>query len=335
MVRDGSSGNDRQPPAEPARGAAGGSPVNPGPPPNLTHELAQLLAASIAQNQAAGRGMPTGADLASLASLVSAASGQRTLAPVFRDGLSALAYKAPHGTEGAGPQQDDGAADDEPMPIPSTWRQPSRHDEDRWLRQQMGAALLGLLAGLMIVVPAVLWLSGWLGPSRGKPPAEGQPMAVAASAVTGEARPTEVKTVKVQVRPVDTAAQYVTGSIDRPAAQAAPPEPAAPPAARVAEAKPTEARAAEPRSALDELLANAARRIEAGDVTGAREVLAGSEAGVQGPAVFALAETYDPNMLAAWGTRGVGSDVARARALYAKALNMGVARAQSRLDALR
>jgi TPR repeat protein len=40
-------------------------------------------------------------------------------------------------------------------------------------------------------------------------------------------------------------------------------------------------------------------------------------------------------MLAAWGSRGVSADVARARALYRKALNLGVANAQHRLDALR
>ena len=53
---------------------------------NLTQELAQLLAASIAQNQAnrARGGVPTNAELTSLANLVSAAAAhQRTLAPVF------------------------------------------------------------------------------------------------------------------------------------------------------------------------------------------------------------------------------------------------------------
>ena len=38
-----------------------------------------------------------------------------------------------------------------------------------WYRQQMGAALLGLAAGLMIVVPAVLWMSGWFEPHKSKP----------------------------------------------------------------------------------------------------------------------------------------------------------------------
>ena len=60
-----------------------------------------------------------------------------------------------------------------------------------------------------------------------------------------------------------------------------------------------------------------------------------AEDGEQGAVSFALAETYDPNMLAAWGTRGVTADPAKARALYQKAFDLGMARAQYRLDALR
>ena len=113
---------------------------------NLT-ELAQLLAASIAQSQAGkGRtGIPTNADLTSLANLVSAAQGQRTLAPVFKDGLSSLSYSQARPAQGAAqaPLDIGHHHDDEPMPIPSTWRQPMAHDEERWLRQQMGAAVRG------------------------------------------------------------------------------------------------------------------------------------------------------------------------------------------------
>ena len=231
--------------------------------------------------------------------------------------------------------------DDEPMPIPSTWRRPAAHDEDRWVRHQMGAAALGLVAGLMIVVPTVLWLSGWFDPQKANKPAAVARVAAASSdaKVAADApavRPADapvVRAVKVQVRPVDkppeAAQQYVTGSIEpRSAVQAAlPVEPAAAAAA---------ARLIEPNKArLEELLAQAAQRIEGGDVAGAREVLAGADDGAQGPVTFALAETYDPNMLAAWGSRGIVADVAKARALYRKAASLGVARAQSRLEALK
>jgi len=89
------------------------------------------------------------------------------------------------------------------------------------------------------------------------------------------------------------------------------------------------------QSRAEEVLAQAARRIESGDIAGARDLLAGSEVQSVGQASFALAETYDPNMLAAWGSRGVAADVAKAKALYRKALNLGVSNAQSRIDALK
>ena len=164
MVKDVSSESDhrRPPPTDSASPDTHGQAPQPlaG---NLTHELAQLLAASIAQSQASRShgGVPTNAELTSLANLISAVSAQRTLAPVFKDGLSALSYTQPRpapasARETAAAPPLELGHDDEPMPIPSTWRQPAPQDDDRWFRQQIGAAALGLIAGLMIVVPAVL-----------------------------------------------------------------------------------------------------------------------------------------------------------------------------------
>ena len=102
------------------------------------------------------------------------------------------------------------------MPIPSTWRQPTYSDEERWYRQPMGAALLGLGAGLMIVVPTVLWLSGWLEPRKAKPGTITHVAATATAAIV-DLRAAEVRTMKVQVLPMEKlpeAAQYVTGSIE-------------------------------------------------------------------------------------------------------------------------
>jgi len=140
---------------------------------NLTQELAQLLAASIAQGQSGKRppgSAATGSELASLAALVSASQNQRAQ-PSYRDGLSSLSYARPAHSPAPPPPAAvpvsaasgmlvSEAHDDEPMPIPSTWRQPVLSDDDRWYRQQLGAAALGLIAGLIVVVPAVLWLSG-------------------------------------------------------------------------------------------------------------------------------------------------------------------------------
>jgi len=89
------------------------------------------------------------------------------------------------------------------------------------------------------------------------------------------------------------------------------------------------------KARIDSVLAQAAQRIDSGDIAGAREMLTGAGDGGQGEVSFALAETYDPDMLAAWGTRGVTADAAKARALYHKAFDLGVAQAEKRLDGLR
>jgi hypothetical protein len=348
MVRDESSANGQN--AEPESGTpqapqnthprAPETPLGTG---NLTQELAQLLAATIAHNQAqrgAAGGVPTGADLASLASLMTAASQHRSMSPTFKDGLSALSYnqqsynQQPHGHHshsGAVELREPHHHDDEPMPIPSTWRQPVVNDTDRWFRQQMGAAALGLAAGLMIVVPTVLWLSGWIGTK--------QKVATGpASSVAEFTKPSEVKTVKVQVRPVDrsseTASQFTTGNVSAEVPRK-PEPPAIIATARVPEPVVPKAPEVSQPSRAEQVLAQAARRIESGDIAGARELLGSADVQTVGQASFALAETYDPNMLAAWGTRGAVADVAKARALYAKALNLGVGKAMVRLEGLK
>jgi hypothetical protein len=328
MVSDASSGDGRRADLErdkvPVKGADG---VHPRSTADLTHELAQLLAATIAQRQISN-GLPATSppplDLAGLS------VNQRILEPTFRDGLSALSYKTPRGTSLV--PSVDLNADDEPMPIPSTWREPAQTD-DRWLRQQMGATLLGLCAGLLVVVPIVLWLSGWLGEAaqKSRPQRSAEP-----SLQPIEPRGNEVKTVKVQVRPVErtppTATQYVTSSIE--ARVAGEPQRSVEPVSLPVARAPEPPVRPEPARQVDDRLAEARQRIESGDVSGARDILSAVEGTAPGPISFALAETYDPNMLAAWGTRGAIADVARARALYHKSLAFGMARAHARLEAL-
>jgi len=284
---------------------------------NLTQELAQLLAASISQGQSGRRPLgaaATGSELASLAALVSASQSQRS--QPFKDGLSSLSYARPAQSPAPAPTPVLAPApasllvsephDDEPMPIPSTWRQPMLSDDDRWYRQQLGAAALGLVAGLIVVVPAVLWLSGWLGGPQTK---SSRPQVADQPAV----KIAEVKAVKVQVASTDS----------RPKVEL-PPAPVLAPRLEPA------------RSRADDLLAQARRRIEGGDILGAREILQAAETAASGPMTFMLAETYDPNMLAAWGTRqrNIADDM-RARSLYQKARDLGDDRAQQRLDWLR
>jgi TPR repeat protein len=83
------------------------------------------------------------------------------------------------------------------------------------------------------------------------------------------------------------------------------------------------------------LMARASLLLSQGNVGTARIVLERAAETGSAPALFALAETYDPTTLAAWGTFGTQGDVAKARELYAKALASGVLEAKDRLNALR
>lgn len=310
---------------------SGTEPVAPVTPSNLTQELAHLLAASIAQTQAA-RGSagaaPTGADLASLASLMASAQATRQPLPPFRDELSSLNYPRPTASQPAlaplsqpayvptGSVQRDiehAHHDDEPMPIPSTWREPAMHDDERPFMKQLGAAALGLAAGLLVIVPAVLWLTGTIGAQRAK--FTGSDVAASRSG--------DIKTVRT--RPMESA----TFNPNEVLASAPVPE-----VQPLSAASMTKAPVADASQQIEMVLVQARQRVEGGDVQGARELLNG-EGNPSAPLLFALAETYDPNMLAAWGSRGVSADVQRARSLYAKALDLGFGRAMARLDALR
>jgi len=197
------------------------------------------------------------------------------------------------------------------MPIPATWRQPWAQDDDRWFRQQMCAAVLGLIAGLMIVVPAVLWLSGFFNSQRSVTAVAREVPAAAVARTAHEKGLDGFKPVRVPMRLSDPA---------RPAQKS--------PEGVPQIVDPDQTR-------IEGVLAQAVQRIESGDVGGAREMLADVDGGGQGRVSFALAETFDPNMLAAWGTRGVAADADKARALYQKAFDLGVAQAQDRLEALR
>ena len=84
-----------------------------------------------------------------------------------------------------------------------------------------------------------------------------------------------------------------------------------------------------------ELVKESKRMIERGNIAAARALLEPAAAAGEAAAVMALAETFDPNMLAAWGARGQTADPRAARKLYAKAHSAGIAGARQRLDALK
>lgn len=83
------------------------------------------------------------------------------------------------------------------------------------------------------------------------------------------------------------------------------------------------------------LIQHAERMIAAGNVPAARELLGRAALSGDTASRFALAETFDPIVLAAWGIKGVSADPSTARLLYAQALAAGDRRAERRLAALR
>ncbi|SEP46478.1 hypothetical protein SAMN02990966_06641 [Rhodospirillales bacterium URHD0017] len=109
------------------------------------------------------------------------------------------------------------------------------------------------------------------------------------------------------------------------------PEPV-PPAAEATSDKPPAEKA---DSDVMRLLSRANLLVAQGDIGAARVVLEHAAGFGSAPALFALAETFDPAVLTAWGTLGTQGDTARAGDLYAKALAGGVAAAKDRLAGLR
>jgi hypothetical protein len=88
-------------------------------------------------------------------------------------------------------------------------------------------------------------------------------------------------------------------------------------------------------SEVQRLMSRASLLLAQGDIGAARLVLERAADTGSAPALFALAETFDPAVLSAWGTVGTQGDTARAGELYAKALAGGIVAAKDRLASLR
>jgi len=82
------------------------------------------------------------------------------------------------------------------------------------------------------------------------------------------------------------------------------------------------------------LIARASALIGQGDIGAARTVLERATETGSAQASFMLAETYDPGVLSAWGTKGTRGEVTKARELYARAYAGGIPEAKTRVEAL-
>ncbi|MDX2158125.1 MAG: hypothetical protein SFW09_16615 [Hyphomicrobiaceae bacterium] len=182
----------------------------------------------------------------------------------------------------------------------------------------MGGA--GFAGGLVLVVPLVLAVTGkggpetWLSLTRTTPTdtpgaltagAGALPSLVSAPRLT--ARTTEQPIID-SVQPVHAARKPVTAVVPAVSARSA--------------------------TAEDDLTIAKAMILE-GNVVGARKLLSSPSNVERNEALFMMAETYDPNVLAALGITGVMAETATARRLYEAAAVRGNGAAEQRLQALR
>lgn len=162
------------------------------------------------------------------------------------------------------------------------------------IRYQLAMGLLGFIGGLVVIIPLVLWSA--------KPPfASAQ--ADAAGSIHG---PALVSVPTIAMR--DETASGKGSEMSVATARAG--------------------------SASNDLVEVARRLIRSGDILAARQMLEQPELSQSGQALFMLAETYDPNVLAALGAVSVRAETPMARQYYEAALSQGVVAAAPRLEAL-
>lgn len=220
----------------------------------------------------------------------------------MRNDRDLLALIAKAEGRAANPSLADGDAADAPMPIPSTWLNPPREEPASWRTRQVLGAAIGLGLGLVVIAPVLIWtMPGPAGPAR--PHVNHARQASPAAEMQG----------LIAVASSDPSWQ-MSGK-----------------AAADAGAAPADA-GEDPAQAI--LLARSELLASTGDLAGARQLLRESSDPSRAAIVFALAETFDPNMLAAWGLRNALADAGQARGLYEQALAKGVERARARLEAL-
>ncbi|MGE0701391.1 MAG: hypothetical protein AB7O57_20005 [Hyphomicrobiaceae bacterium] len=183
-------------------------------------------------------------------------------------------------------------------------------------RYQVAMGFLGFVAGLVLVIPVVLYsaasrngATAWLG----------TPTGLKEASRSDAAHPSLVQVPTLMGRELaqPVAAFQTVPSAAGEATQDSAPHvamPAHPPAA--------------------EQLEEARRLIRSGEIMAARALLSQSHLAGLGEAHFMLAETYDPNVLAALGSNGVEAETATARQHYEAALANGVTTAAMRLEAL-
>ena len=210
--------------------------------------------------------------------------------------------------------------------------------------KKRGSGLMAALAGgLMIVGVVTLALIGTVAFRSFSGPGDQDARGAAVSAPAQNVRPAVndgaaavAATVQKAAAPDREALARVAAekalaeSLTRKAALAPAQAANAPPAAAPAPPKPGIVSSVEARAHV----ARAATMFHEGDVSGARLLLDRAVRGGDPAAAFALAETWDPNVLAALNVRGVRGDKEKARTLYTQALDGGLGEARARIAGL-
>jgi hypothetical protein len=202
------------------------------------------------------------------------------------------------------------------------------------------AALVGFGLGLVMLVPIGIGMSSLL-PDRGALPIEATAAALVQSSVTTTVAYEEVgiRTTRAATHTIVPATDLepatpppVLTEISPPAVSPVEPKPAVvPPVPKIAVAR-VESKPVEPPK--PDRLVEAKALAAGGDIEAARTLLKPLAADNNPAALLMLAETFDPNMLAAWSARGTAADPDLARTLYKRALAQGEIKARQRLEGL-
>jgi hypothetical protein len=208
---------------------------------------------------------------------------------------------------------------DETVSLATAIRRQSQRFEraDAW-RYHGLMALAGFAAGSCLVLPLAAWLAGAFTAATSQ--TTGPALGVVRTLASGLSTPS----------PALVSAPRLTDRIDRADAG----ESGLGVVPVDATADPSRS-GRQTQAAAEDTLAAARVLFRDGDVLRARKILGSADMTARGEAVFMLAETFDPNVLAALGITGVMAETEVARRLYARARELGVAAAAQRIDALR
>ncbi len=172
------------------------------------------------------------------------------------------------------------------------------------------AGLMGLSGGLVLVIPAVLWITGHL-------PFGGASAPIAAVQAVAPTKPEVTDPPVMRVRTIGVEATDSASTTPKMWASS------------------TASLVPSATAQNDAQLSAARDHVRAGNITAARKLLERREMTERGDALFLLAETWDPNVLAALGIRSATAEPNTARKLYEAAGAKGIAAARQRIEALR